>query len=93
VHPRRAKELLYESRFVDANEALDLGLINRVVTRAALQDETLDYARRIAANDPFQLRMIKLAVNQMQDQQGFAAHISSARSWESCVDYDGRRAS
>ncbi len=80
VHPRRAKELLYESRFIDASEALDLGLVNRVIARAELLDETLDYAHRIAANDPFQLRMIKLAVNQMQDQQGFAAHISSAHA-------------
>jgi enoyl-CoA hydratase len=80
VHPRRAKELLYESRFIDANEALDLGLVNRVIAREGLLADTLDYAHRIAANDPFQLRMIKLAVNQMQDQQGFAAHISSAHA-------------
>jgi len=80
MHPRKAKELLYESRFIDAQEALDLGLVNRVVPRAGLLEETLDYAHRIAANDPFQLRMIKLAVNQMQDQQGFAAHISSAHA-------------
>jgi len=80
MHPRKAKELLYESRFIDAPEALDLGLVNRVVPRPALLEETLDYAHRIAANDPFQLRMIKLAVNQMQDQQGFAAHISSAHA-------------
>ena len=80
VHPRRAKELLYESRFIDAKEAAELGLVNRVVPREALLDETLEYAHRIAANDPFQLRMIKLAVNQMQDQQGFAAHISAAHA-------------
>jgi enoyl-CoA hydratase len=80
MHPRKAKELLYESRFIDAPEALDLGLVNRIVPRARLLEETLDYAHRIAANDPFQLRMIKLAVNQMQDQQGFAAHISSAHA-------------
>jgi len=80
VHPRRTKELLYESRFIDAAEALDLGLVNRVIARAGLLDETLEYAHRIAVNDPFQLRMIKLAVNQMQDQQGFAAHISSAHA-------------
>ena len=80
MHPRKAKELLYESRFIDAPEALDLGLVNRVVPRTRLLEETLDYAHRIAANDPFQLRMIKLAVNQMQDQQGFAAHISSAHA-------------
>ena len=80
MHPRKAKELLYESRFIDAPEALDLGLVNRVVTHPHLLETTLEYANRIAANDPFQLRMIKLAVNQMQDHQGFATHISSAHS-------------
>ncbi len=36
------------------------------------------YAARVAANDPFQLRMIKLAINQMQDAQGFTQHIQGA---------------
>jgi enoyl-CoA hydratase len=80
MHPRKAKELLYESRFIDAPEAAELGLVNRVVPRAELLVQTLDYARRIAANDPFQLRMIKMAVNQVQDQQGFAAHIAAAHA-------------
>ena len=43
--------------------------MNRVVPADALQDEVIAYAERIARNDPFQLRMIKLAVNQMQDTQ------------------------
>jgi enoyl-CoA hydratase len=80
IHPRKAKELLYESRFIDATEALELGLINRVVPRDELSAQTTEYAHRIAANDPFQLRMIKLAVNQVQDQQGFAAHIAAAHT-------------
>ena len=78
MHPRKAKELLFESRFVDADEALSLGLVNRVVPREALEAKVLEYAERIAKNDPFQLRMIKLAVNQMQDSQGFHAHITAA---------------
>jgi 1,4-dihydroxy-2-naphthoyl-CoA synthase len=61
------------------------------------------YARRIAENDPFQLRMTKLAVNQVQDGQGFHAHITAAHAMhlmssmgESDPDYalrvpDGRR--
>ncbi len=81
VHPRRAKELLYESRFIDADGGRWSWAWSIVWCRApALLDETLEYAHRIAANDPFQLRMIKLAVNQMQDQQGFAAHISAAHA-------------
>ena len=78
MHPRKAKELLYESRFIDAQEAAELGLVNRVVAAADLREEVIAYAERIAKNDPFQLRMIKLAVNQMQDTQGFHAHITAA---------------
>jgi enoyl-CoA hydratase len=78
LHPRQAKELLFESRFIDATEARALGLVNRVFPADRLRDETLSFARRIARNDPFQLRMIKLAVNQMQDTQGFSAQITAA---------------
>ena len=78
MHPRKAKELLYESRFIDAAEAAELGLVNRVFPAGRLHDEVIAYAERIARNDPFQLRMIKLAVNQMQDTQGFHAHITAA---------------
>lgn len=77
---RKAKEILYESRFIDAAEAHKVGLVNRVVPRSNLESETLDYARRVAENDPFQLRMIKMAVNQVQDTQGFRAHINAAHT-------------
>ncbi len=80
VHPRKAKEFLFESRFIDAEEARRLGLVNRVVPADRLEAEVLEYAERVARNDPFQLRMIKLAVNQMQDGQGFHAHITSAHA-------------
>ena len=80
MHPRKAKELLYESRFIDAAEARDLGLVNRVFPAADLKAATLEYAERIALNDPFQLRMMKMAVNQMQDGQGFQAHITAAHA-------------
>lgn len=78
VNPRKAKEMLYESRFIDAEEALQLGLVNRVLPAASLHEAVIEYAERIAENDPFQLRMMKLAVNQMIDGQGFAAHITAA---------------
>ena len=78
IHPRKAKEILYESRFIDAAEALELDLVNRVVPDSELQVSVLEYAERVATNDPFQLRMIKMAVNQMQDTQGFHAHMNAA---------------
>ena len=75
---RQAKELLFESRFIDADEAKSLGLVNRVFKDDELKDSVLEYAFRIARNDPFQLRMMKLAVNHMQDTQGFHAHMTAA---------------
>lgn len=80
LHPRKAKELLYESRFIDAAEAHRLELVNRVFAADQLEAAVMAYAERVASNDPFQLRMIKQAVNQVQDGQGFAGHISAAHA-------------
>ena len=80
IHPRKAKEILFESRFIGAEEAEQLGFVNRVVPRDRLDEEVMAYARRVAENDPFQLRMIKLAINQAQEAQGFASHIYGAHA-------------
>ena len=42
---------------------------------ASLDDELMAYAHRVAANDPFQIRMMKAAINNAQDVQGFSAYI------------------
>ncbi len=80
IHPRKAKEILFESRFVDAHEARELGLVNQVYAKETVLKEATAYAGRIALNDTFQLRMIKQAVNQAQDTQGFKAHIGAAHN-------------
>lgn len=80
IHPRKAKELLFQSRFIDAEQAKELGFVNRVIPRERLMEETLAYAADVAQNDPFDLRMTKLAINQAQDAQGFTAHIHAAHS-------------
>ena len=81
MHPRKAKELLYESRFIDGIEAAELELVNRVYPPGQVMAEAMAYAKRVAQNDPFQLRMIKLAVNQAQDAQGFQGHINAAHAY------------
>ena len=75
---RKAKELLFEFRFMHADEALTAGFVNKVVPRADLMDETMTFARRIAQNDPFALRLAKLSINQAQDAMGYSTHIRSA---------------
>lgn len=80
IHPRMVKEILFESRFLNGEEARELGLVNRVYHKDKVLDEAIDYARRVAENDGFQLRLIKLAVNQAQDSQGFVSHINAAHT-------------
>ena len=50
VGPSRALDLLLSSRIVLSEEALQLGLVNRVVEPERLMDETLAYARDLAEN-------------------------------------------
>jgi enoyl-CoA hydratase len=68
---RRAKEVVFESRFLTASEAADYGLVNRVLAPADLARETFAWARRVAENSPEALRMAKIQINKAQDAQGF----------------------
>jgi enoyl-CoA hydratase len=68
---RRAKELVFESRFITAEEAARYGLVNRVLAPADLERETFAWARRVAENSPEALRMAKIQMNKAQDAQGF----------------------
>jgi enoyl-CoA hydratase len=77
---RRAKHLLFEGRFIDAQTAAAYGFVQATFPEAELEAETLAYAARVAENDPFQLRMMKHSINQMQEVQGFTAHINSSYS-------------
>ena len=72
VGVRKAKELLFtgEDR-VAADEALRIGLVNRVVPRDRLDDATLELAQEIAKNEPFVIQTTKRAVNRAWDVAGF----------------------
>ena len=78
VGPRKAKEYLFTGDYLTAPEALRLGLVNRVVPRERLEEETVALAQRIALQDPFALRLAKLSVNSMLDEMGQRDAIVSA---------------
>ncbi len=75
--PRKAKEILFTGRAVTAEEAEKVGMVNRVVPLAELEEATMELARQIAQMHPFALRQAKRAVNQTLDVQGFYAAIQS----------------
>ena len=75
VHPwvmstRKAKELLFTGRRMPAQEAFDVGMVNKVVPRAELEAETLAMARQIANAQPFALKLVKRSLNRALDMQG-----------------------
>jgi len=59
----RAKELLLTGDLVLADAALAMGLVNRVVERESLREQTAQLAGRIAARAPLAVRFIKQVVN------------------------------
>jgi enoyl-CoA hydratase/carnithine racemase len=59
----RARELVYTGRIVDAAEAERIGLVNRVVPDAEVDDAALALAAEISSNGPLAVRLAKAAMN------------------------------
>lgn len=78
VGVRQAKEMLFtgEDR-LSADEALRIGMVNRVVAPDDLDDATLALANEIAKNEPFVIQTTKRAVNRAWDVAGFRAAMAS----------------
>ncbi len=75
--PRFAKEFLFLGERVGAARALELGMVNRVVPRAELEEVTLDLAGRIATMPRLGLALAKKAVNQAEDLMGLHTGMDS----------------
>ncbi|AXY50572.1 enoyl-CoA hydratase [Rhodococcus ruber] len=73
VGPGRAAEIAYTARFVGAEEAVRIGLANRVVPSEALFDEAVALAETIATNSPGGIRMSKRALQRNQEVTSYAA--------------------
>lgn len=84
---RKAKELLFtgEDR-VDAQEALRIGMVNRVVPAAELDDATLKLAEEIAKNDPFAVSMQKRAINAAWEGAGFREAIAANVALDTMIE-------
>ncbi len=77
--PKRAKYLLLSGDDrVTANDALGMGLVNRVVPTGRALEETLALAERVAANDTQAVKLTKLAINRSLDIAGMRAALKQA---------------
>ncbi|MBN2716866.1 MAG: 1,4-dihydroxy-2-naphthoyl-CoA synthase [Deltaproteobacteria bacterium] len=69
VGQKKAREIWFLCRQYNAQEALDMGLVNKVVPLEQLETETIQWCREILANSPIALRCLKAALNADCDGQ------------------------
>jgi enoyl-CoA hydratase len=81
IGPRRAKEIIFEHRFVTAQEARNYGFVNRVFPMDTLEQETLSYAERVAENylnNTSWVRFCKFSINHVEETMGLNAEIEAS---------------
>lgn len=69
IGQKKAREIWYLCRQYDAQQALDMGLVNTVVPLAKLEEETISWCRRILEHSPLALRCLKAGLNADCDGQ------------------------
>jgi naphthoate synthase len=69
VGQKKAREIWFLCRPYDAQEAVQMGLVNKVVPYEQLEEETVDWCREILAKSPMAIRCLKSALNADCDGQ------------------------
>ncbi|MEI7812844.1 MAG: 1,4-dihydroxy-2-naphthoyl-CoA synthase [Ignavibacteria bacterium] len=71
VGQKKAREIWYLCRQYNAQEAFDMGLVNKIVPLDELEDEGVQWAKEILEKSPLSLRLLKSAFNaELDGQQG-----------------------
>jgi enoyl-CoA hydratase/carnithine racemase len=96
VGPAFTKEIFYTGRQFSAEEALAMGLINRVLPAPLLEEAVRELAASVAANAPLSLGAVKAAVSELRKdpaQRDLARADALAAACQASEDYvEGRRA-
>jgi enoyl-CoA hydratase/carnithine racemase len=79
VGPSAAKDLLFSARMLPAEEALHIRLIDRLFPAGTLEENTLAYARTVAANSPATISVARDFITLAADgQTGETDHTTEA---------------
>jgi len=69
VGQKKAREIWFLCEQYSADEALEMGLVNKVVPHEELEEVTVEWCRKIMQHSPIALRMIKVGLNAELDGQ------------------------
>jgi len=96
VGPANACDILLSARLFDAEEALHMGLVNRVVDAEKLEENVRDYVLKMATNAPLTVAAAKLAIREAlkdrEDRNAKAVSAMVARCFDSEDYREGVRA-
>ena len=96
VGPSYTAEIFYTGRQFTAQEAKEMGLVNRVVPSAELEQYVLDYAKTLTSNAPLTLSAVKYCLVEIMKDESERDVELCTRAVEACFmseDYiEGRRA-
>jgi enoyl-CoA hydratase len=70
LNPRVAKEFLYLGERMPADRAYQMGMVNRVVPRAELEQRTYEWAAKIVQQPRMGLALTKTVINRVEELQG-----------------------
>jgi len=90
IGPTRAKEMILTGRRIDAETALDMGLVSRVVAPDLLAEEARKLAEEISANSPLAIAYAKAAVDlasETTSEQGLRYETAAIRTTLASEDY------
>ncbi len=81
LNPRIAKEFLFTGNKMGVERAYQMGMVNQISTREALQSDVASLAEKIAAMPRLGLALTKQAINNVEELQGKRAGMEAAFAW------------
>lgn len=85
-----AKELVYRGNMIPADEALRIGLVNKVVPPDSLVEEAEKMAAQIASNSAMGVRMSKTAINRGRNADLDTGLSIELLAWRNCFTHKDR---
>ncbi|MFQ5970404.1 MAG: enoyl-CoA hydratase/isomerase family protein [Nitrososphaerales archaeon] len=86
----RAKDLIYSGRRISADEAFQMGLVNKVVELSQLMDECMNIAKKIAKNSTIAVRLSKTLLNRGIDTDINTGLKLEIYCWSLCFSHPDR---